>query len=141
MLKAKVDVAYAWTNYACLPLRIDKCITFGLAKLSGSYSQFKPNIYIDSKLIPSIKIGDSFKNLGKLFDAAMDNQNIKSSLKQRVSEIAKRIGSLKINVHLKLKILFCLPSQICFQLHHYDLSVTWIETTLIFLLLILSEIG
>jgi hypothetical protein len=61
----------------------------------------------------------------------MDNQNIKSSLKQRVSEIAKLIASLKINVHLKLKILrFYLPSQISFQLRHYDLSVTWIENNL-----------
>ena len=51
-----------------MQLRIDKCQAFGMRKLNGLYSQFLPNLTIDDDNVPAVKMNESFKYLGKIFD-------------------------------------------------------------------------
>ena len=100
-----------------------------MCKTEGVYSQFKPMIVIDSKPIPPINIGSSFKYLGKMFNFEMDNELIKNDLTQKISSILRTTSSLKATVNCKLKILRSyLPSQVNFDLQIYDLSPCWVTS-------------
>ena len=43
-------------------------------------AQYLPKLLIDNRLIPSIKIGESFKYLGRFFDFDTSNKGHKSEL-------------------------------------------------------------
>ena len=64
-----IDINSAWCKWTGMQLRIDKCQAFGMRKLSGLYSQFLPNLTIDDDNVPAVKMNESFKYLGKIFDA------------------------------------------------------------------------
>ena len=114
-----------------MQLRIDKCQSFGMRKLNGLYSQFLPNLTIDDDNVPAVKMNESFKYLGKIFDAKMDNFEAKSLLKLRLEKLLKTTSDLNIKAQLKLKILRSyISSQISFDLRMYDFSYTWISTQL-----------
>ena len=129
--QALVDIALAWCNWANMLIRIDKCVTFGMAKIKGVHKQIDPKIYINSSAIPSITTGNSFKYLGKIFTYTLDNSEIKELLVTKVKHILDITSALKTPAQLKLKIIRqYLPSQINFDLRLYNLSYTWITNNL-----------
>ena len=76
-----------------MSLRPDKCTSFGMAKIKGSYNQIEPKLFIDGTPIPSVKIGDHFKYLGKLFSFKMDNQDIKEELTSTLKNLLEKYQS------------------------------------------------
>ena len=126
-----IDINSAWCKWTGMQLRIDKCQAFGMRKLNGLYSQFLPNLTIDDENVPAVKMNESFKYLGKIFDAKMDNFEAKSLLKLKLEKLLKTTSDLNIKAQLKLKILKSyISSQISFDLRIYDFSYTWISTQL-----------
>ena len=126
-----IDIATAWCKWSNMFLRPEKCSTFGMAKISGVYGQFEPKLYTDGTQIPPVKLGDSFKYLGKLFAFNKDDLEIKSLLKSKVKTILDKITNLKISSQTKLKIVrLYIPSQLNFELRLYNLSKTWIQNEL-----------
>ena len=76
-------------------------------------------------------MNESFKYLGKIFAAKMDNFEAKSLLKLKLEKLLKTTSDLNIKAQLKLKILKSyISSQINFDLRIYDFSYTWISKQL-----------
>ena len=92
-------------------IRVDKCHSFGMKKVGSSSRQYKPKLYINNELIPTIEINESFKYLGRHFDYSMSNQEHKDNLCDTVDELLKDIDSLPLH-----------PIA--------DISMTWIKQTL-----------
>jgi hypothetical protein len=126
-----IDIASSWCNWAGMCIRPDKCISFGMAKMSGTYSQYEPKLFLGSNVIPPVKCGDSFKYLGKIFSFNMDNKEIKDSLIKRLKDILDTISNLSVPLSLKLRIVrLYIPSQFNFELQIYSLSLIWITDNL-----------
>ena len=102
-----------------------------MRKLNGLYSQFLPNLTIDNDNVPAVKMNESFKYLGEIFDAMMDNFEAKSLLKSKLEKLLKTTSDLNIKAQLKLNILKSyISSQMSFELRIYDFPYTWISTHL-----------
>ena len=76
--QALIDINVAWCNWTGMQLRTDKCQAFGMRKTDGSYEQFLPNLSIGTENISPVPINESFKYLGKFFNASMDNSEAKA---------------------------------------------------------------
>ena len=126
-----INLNVAWCKWSGMHLRIDKCVSFGMRKQEGVYSQYLPNLTINDSKIPALELGSSFKYLGKLFNFEMNNDEAKSNLINRLSGYLEIIKNLKVKVTMKLKILrVFIPSQFNFDLRIYDFAYTWIEQNL-----------
>ena len=129
--QALLNLNTAWCAWADMKVRIDKCSTFGMRKLDGSYQQFQPVLTIGDQSLPAIEDGDSFKYLGKMFDFSMKNTAIKETLKDRMKRLLEVTSALEIKPQQKLKILkIYIPTQFKFELRIYDISYTWIDLNL-----------
>ena len=95
----------SWCTWADMVIRVDKCHSFGMKKVRLSSRQYKPKLYINNELIPSIDINESFKYLGRHFDYSMSNQAHKDNLCDTVDELLKDIDSLSLHPRNKLLII------------------------------------
>ena len=106
-----------WCQWVSMLILEDKCITFGTTKFSTSSLQFQPKFFINSKIMPPVKNGESFKYLGRFFNVDMDNKDHKEILKSSLQTMLKTVDSLYI--HPKNKLLLY---------HRYILSkVSWLQ--------------
>ena len=92
-----------WCQWAGMVIRVDKCTTFGIKKVSTSSLQFQPKLLINSELIPPVKQGESFKYLGRYFNFDMDNKDHKELVKSSLQTMLKTIDSL--NIHPRNRLL------------------------------------
>ena len=69
-----------WCQWSDMIIRVDKCSSFGIKKVLTRSAQYLPKLLIGNRLIPSIKIGESFKYLGRFFDFDMSDKEHKSEL-------------------------------------------------------------
>jgi hypothetical protein len=121
----------AWCEWAEMKIRIDKCSTFGMRKQPGSFVQFQPKLVIGESSIPPLEDGAQFKYLGRFFDFAMKNEDIKTALDQKLTKLLETTSALNIKPQQKLQILRSyIPSQLTFDLRVYDISYTWINQVL-----------
>ena len=126
-----LDVSVAWCAWAEMTLRIDKCSSFGMTKRSGQYVQIEPGLFVNGVQIPPIKIGESFKYLGGVFDFEMGNAELKRELKVKVNSLLSVTSALKVRPQSKLRIVRkYFPTQLSFQLKIADIPVTWISQQL-----------
>jgi hypothetical protein len=117
----------AWCFWADMCIRIDKCCSFGMVKKDTSQIQVLPNISITSGNIPSVKLGDSFTYLGKIFNFEMNDTLAKTVIITKLDKFLQITSNLHIKPQTKLKILDrFIPSQISFNLKIYNLAGTWI---------------
>ena len=82
-----IDINVAWCNWTGMQLRIDKCQSFGMRKIDGSYEQFLPNLSIGDENISAVKLNESFKYLGKLFNANMNNAEAKIIVQNKLDSL------------------------------------------------------
>ena len=57
-----------WCQLSNMFIRVEKCSTFGIKKSTTKSVQFLPKLLINSVLIPTVKVGESFKYLGRYFN-------------------------------------------------------------------------
>ena len=74
-----------WCQWANMIIRVDKCITFGIKKFSSRSLQFQPKLFINTRLLPVVKNGESFKYLGRYFNFEMNNDKHKPILNRLFS--------------------------------------------------------
>ena len=126
-----VDIFSSWCTWAKMDIRLDKCCTYGAGKRNGVYSQFEPQLFINSQPVPAISQGESFTYLGRIFDFNMNNDAAKHALCKKFNSLLEITSSLKIKTQLKLKILHhYIYSQITHELKMYPLGETWIDQNL-----------
>ena len=120
-----------WCQWACMLIRVDKCTTFGIKKFSTCSLQFQPKLLINSKVVPPVKNGESFKYLGRFFNFDMDNKDHKETLKSSLQSMLRTVDSL--HVHPRNKLLLYhryILSKISWHFTVTDLGKTWISENL-----------
>ena len=120
-----------WCQWAGMIIRVDKCVTFGMKKSSSKSHQYQPKLIINGELVPPVKIGDSFKYLGRHFDFEMSNQAHKTELSSTLNELMSKIDRLPL--HPKNKLLLYnrhVLSKLSWHFTVADLSKTWISENL-----------
>ena len=126
-----IDINVAWCNWTGMHLRIDKCQAFGMRKIDGTYEQFLPNLTIGNENISAVPLNASFKYLGKLFNANMDNSDAKTIVRDKLEKLLTMTSEMNLKSQLKLKILkLYISNQLCFDLKIDDFSFTWISNNL-----------
>ena len=77
-------------------IRVNRCVTFGVKKLSSKSLQFQPKLFINIDLLPVVDSGESVKCLGRYFNFEMDNEKHKVHLKSSILDMMKLIDSPRI---------------------------------------------
>ena len=116
-----------WCQWACMQIRVDKYITFGIKKFSTRSLQFQPKLLINSKSVPTVKNGESFKYLGRFFNFEMSNKDHQDLLLSSLHDMLQTVDSL--HIHPKNKLLLYhryILSKLSWHLTVADLSKTWI---------------
>ena len=116
-----------WCQWACMQIRVDKCITFGIKKFSTRSMQFQPKLLVNSKSVPTVKNGESFKYLGRFFNFEMSNKDHQDLLLSSLHDMLQTVDSL--HIHPKNKLLLYhryILSKLSWHLTVADLSKTWI---------------
>ena len=52
-----------WCQWACMLIRVEKCITFGIKKFSTFSLQFQSKLFINSKIVPPVRNGSPSNTL------------------------------------------------------------------------------
>ena len=107
-------------------IRIDKCITFGIKKLYTKSVQYLPKLSINV-LVPCVKMGDSFRYLGRYFDFTMSNHEHMTELTSLVQDLMNGIDMKPL--HPKNKLLLYsryVLSKFSWHFTIADISKTWI---------------
>ena len=116
-----------WCQWAGMIIRVDKCCTFGIKKVSSKSAQIKPKLFINKEIVPCVKHDNSFRYFGRPFDSYMSNQLHKTELSHLVSYTLNTIDSSPLHPKNKLLLYNCyLLFRISWQLTVCDLSKTWI---------------
>ena len=112
-------------------IRVDKCITSGIKKVSTSSFHFQSMLFINSKIMPPVNNGESFKYLGRFFNFDIDNKDHEEILKSSLQTMLKTVDSLYIHPKNKLLLyhLYSL-SKISWHFTVTDLGKTWISENL-----------
>ena len=91
-----------WCQWSDMIIRVDKCSTFGIKKAISKSVQYLPKLLINNRLIPTVKIGESFEYLGRYFDFNMSNDKHKAELTTLVNELLTDIDSKPLHPKNKL---------------------------------------
>ena len=85
-----------WCTWSDMFIRVDKCVMFGVRKLSSRSLQYEPKLFINNEIVPTVKSGDSFKYLGHYFNVEMDKEVHKEKLKSSLLDMLTRIDALPV---------------------------------------------
>ena len=91
-----------WCQWSNMLIRLEKCSTFGIKKLSTKSDQYLPKLFINHHHIPTIAIGESCKYLGRFFDFDMTDNMHKSELMSVVEELMSDIDKTPLHPRNKL---------------------------------------
>ena len=116
-----------WCQWSNMIVRVEKCHTFGVKKISSKSTQYLPKLVINDNLIPTIKTGESFEYLGRFFNFNINNEEHKSNLISTVDELMNKIDSLPLHPQNKL-ILYdrYVLSKLSWHFTVSTISKTWI---------------
>ena len=78
-----LNICVAWCEWSQMTIRLDKRITFGMAKLDNTFSQYQPALFITNENIHAVTSGESFVYLGKIFDFVMRNKEAKNEVSEK----------------------------------------------------------
>ena len=105
-----------WCQWSDMIIRVNKCITFEIKKLYTKSVQYLPKLLINGVLVPCVKMGDSFRYLGRYFDFTMSNHDLMSNIDMKP-------------MHPKNKLLLYsryVLSKLSWHFTVADISKTWI---------------
>ena len=74
-------------------IRVEKCSTFGIKKAATKSIQYLPKLIINSAVIPTVKIGESFKYLGRYFNFNMSDDVHKFEISSLIEKLMSNIDS------------------------------------------------
>ena len=120
-----------WAAWADLIIRPDKSFAYGAAQRSGHYIQIAPTFTLNGLPIPSISPGATMTYLGRGFSFSSSHDAVKESLLSSLQCALAFSDSLPITPLLKCHALnLQLRAKLSFPLSHYQVSKSWIESTL-----------
>ena len=120
-----------WCQWSMMKIRVDKCVAFGLKKLSTRSMQFQPKLFINKEVVPSVKSGESFRYLGRYSNFEMDDKDHKVQIQSCLLNMLQRIDSFTILPSNKLLLYHCwVLSKLSWPLTVTNLSKTWVVENL-----------
>ena len=90
-----------WCTWSHMIIKVEKCQSFEMKKCRTKCIQIKPKLYLNNKLISSVKVDESFVYLDQYFDFSMTNKEHKDILLSKTNKLLKTID--KLPLHLKTK--------------------------------------
>ena len=110
-------------------LIVDKCKTFGVAKIGSTAKQIYQKLLVNGEIITALK--ESFKYLGHYYNFDMSNENHKKILIEEVEDILSIIGKLPLHPKHKFDLYNrYLLSKTSWHLTIADLTETWVKEVL-----------
>ena len=109
-------------------IRVEKCSTFGIKKTTTKSAQFLPKLLINSVLIPTVKVGESFQYLGRYFNFNMSDDVHKPEIISLVEDLMSSIDSKPL--HPKNKLLLYsrnVLSKLSWDFTISNIPQTWIK--------------
>ena len=129
--QAFLNVFSKWCQWGNFLICISNCKCFGIKKNGKQSSQFKPYLKVNNKMIPAVKLNNSFVYLRKEFSFDMSNENVKNDLAKRLSDYLEKIDILSLHPKHKINIVTkFVYSKLRWDLTIYHLSETWIAENL-----------
>ena len=120
-----------WCQWSMMIIRVDKCKTFGVAKIGSQCKQYLPKRFLNNELVPQVKLEESFTYLGRHFNYAMDDAEHKSHVQERTNEILQDIDKLPLHPRHKIALYKSyLLSQISWDLTVANIGLTWVKNNL-----------
>ena len=117
-----------WCQWSNMLIRVEKCSTFGIKKSATKSVQFLPKLFINSVLIPTVKIGESFQYLGRYFNFNMSDDVHKSEITSLIVNLMSSIDSKPL--HPKNKLLLYsryVLSKLSWHFTVSNISQTWVK--------------
>ena len=117
-----------WCQWSNMFIRVEKCSTFGIKKAATKSVQYLPKLIINSVLIPTVKIGESFNYLGRYFNFNMSDDVHKSEISSLMEDLMSNIDSKPL--HPKNKLLLYsryVFSKLSWHFTVSNISQTWIK--------------
>ena len=111
--------------------KAEKCHSFGMKNYQTKFVQIKPKLYLNNKLINTVKIDESFVYLVRYFDFNMTNKDHKVVLLSKTNDLFNTIDELSL--YSKNKILLYqryVLSKISWHLPVADILITWVKQNL-----------
>ena len=108
---------------------IPACKTFGIELLyeQTKSTQYLPKLFINSSIIPTAEIGESFKYLGRFFYLNMVDKDHKSELISLIDKLMSNIDLKPLHPKDKLLLYNCyVLSKISWHFTVALLSKTWV---------------
>ena len=110
---------------------VDKCKTFGVAKISSTAKQIYPKFFVNGEIITALKENKSIKYLGHYYNFDMSNENHKNILIEEIEDLLIIIGKLPLHPKHKLDLYNrYILSKISWHLTVADMTETWIKEVL-----------
>ncbi len=109
-----------WCQWSNMFIRVEKCSTFGIRKAS--------KLFINSMLIPTVKISESFQYLGRYFSFHMSDDAHKSEITSLIKDLMSNIDSKPL--HPKNKLLLYsryVLSKVSWHFTLSNISQTWVK--------------
>ena len=120
-----------WCTWSGMPIRVDKCHSFGIRKVGASAQQVKPKLFLCNQLIRPQEINEPFEYLGRSFDFKMSNEEHKKRLKKNICEYMEIISALPLHPKNKLLIYqHYVLSKVSWDLTVANISMTWVKENL-----------
>ena len=120
-----------WCTWCNMIICVNKCKTFGVAKIGSTAKQIYPKLFVNGEIITALKENESFKYLGRYYNFDMSNENHKKILIEEVEDILSIIGKLPLHLKHKLDLYNrYLLSKISWHLTIADLTETWVKEVL-----------
>ena len=121
-----------WCQWSMMIIRrVDKCKTFGMAKIGSQCKQYLPKLFLNNELVPQVKLEESFTYLGRHFNYAMDDAEHKSHVQERTNETLQDIDKLPLHPRHKIALYKSyLLSQISWDLTVANIGLTWVKNNL-----------
>ena len=117
-----------WCQWSNMFIRVEKCSTFGIKKAATKSIQYLPKLIINSAVIPTVKIGESFKYLGRYFNFNMSDDVHKFEISSLIEKLMSNIDSKPL--HPKNKLLLYsryVLSKLSWHFTVSNISQTWIK--------------
>ena len=126
-----LNIFIAWCEWARMPIRVDKCLTFGMRKCNSVHDQYYPQLFINGDQLPGVEYHKDFKYLGSYYNWNLNLDQAKTDVLEKLNLFLSKVSMLKIRPQSKLKILRqVVYAKINFELKAFNFGHSWIKNEL-----------
>ena len=98
-----INALSKWASWAGLLVRVDKCKSFAMKKVSTSTVQYEPYLTVNDERIPPVELNDQMTYLGKDFNFLMSCDHIKNQLTTEIDQYLQKTNLLPLHPQQKIQ--------------------------------------